>query len=96
MRFAVGSRRCGQRWSPMRLCLRLKLSRNLELRRKLIASVERPIVEDCSSRGRRVNNLFWGAVRVPDSDLPMVYAWEGQHWLGRLWIELRQELCWQS
>lgn len=80
----------------MRLCLRLKVSQHCELRRKLIASGERLIVEDCSSRGRRVNNLFWGAVRVPDASSPMAYSWEGQNWLGRLWMELRQELRWQS
>lgn len=76
----------------MRLCLRLKLDAHGELRQKLIASGERLLVEDCSARGRRVNNLFWGAVRVPDEGCPLGYAWEGRNMLGRLWMEERAML----
>lgn len=76
----------------MRLCLALKLDAHGEVRRKLIESGERLLVEDCSSRGRRVNNLFWGAVRVPDAGCPLGYAWEGRNMLGRLWMEERAML----
>lgn len=75
----------------MVLCLRLKLDAHSELRRKLIASGERLLVEDCSARGRRVNNLFWGAVRVPDESF-LGYAWEGRNMLGRLWMKERAML----
>ncbi|TWU38684.1 Swarming motility protein YbiA [Novipirellula aureliae] len=76
----------------MRLCLALKLDAHADLRGKLIASGERLLVEDCSARGRRVNNLFWGAVRVQDEDCPLGYAWEGRNMLGRLWKEERAML----
>lgn len=76
----------------MRMCLRLKLDAHGEVRRKLIASGDQLLVEDCRARGRRVNNLFWGAVRVPDSSCPLGYAWEGHNMLGRLWMEERAAL----
>lgn len=76
----------------MKLCLALKLDSHGEVRRKLIASGERLLVEDCSARGRRVNNLFWGAVRVPSEDCPLGYSWEGRNMLGRLWMEKRAML----
>jgi predicted NAD-dependent protein-ADP-ribosyltransferase YbiA (DUF1768 family) len=81
----------------MRLCLHLKLAAHGELRRRLIASGERLLVEDCSARGRRVNHLFWGAVRVPvdadvAADASSGYAWEGRNILGRLWMEQRAML----
>ncbi len=73
----------------MRLCIRLKLESHPDLLRRLLASGDRLLVEDCSSRGRRVNNLFWGAVRVPDPAAPLGYLWEGRNMLGRLWMEER-------
>ncbi|TWU06519.1 NADAR family protein [Stieleria varia] len=42
----------------MGLCLRLKMDAHGGVRRKLIASGERLLVEDCSPWGRRVNDLF--------------------------------------
>jgi ribA/ribD-fused uncharacterized protein len=78
----------------MRLCIRLKLASHPALRRRLIASGESLLVEDCSSRGRRANNLFWGAVRVvvADPDCSLGYVWEGRNMLGRLWMEERSRL----
>lgn len=76
----------------MGLCLALKLDAHGEVRRKLIASGERLLVEDCSAPGRRKNNLFWGAVRVPNEDCPLGYAWEGRNMLGRVWMEERAML----
>lgn len=76
----------------MGLCLRLKMDAHGEVRRKLIASGERLLVKDCSARSRRVNNLFWGAVRGPNEDCPLGYVWEGRNMLGRLWMEERAML----
>lgn len=75
--------------SNMRLCIRLKLDSHGDLVRRLQASGEVLLVEDCSSRGRRANNLFWGAVRVPDPASGLGYVWEGQNMLGQLWMEER-------
>ncbi len=69
----------------MRLCISLKLAQHELLRRKLWWSRDAMIIEDCSSRGSRGSNLFWGAMRVEG-------GWEGAHWLGRIWMELRSEL----
>lgn len=69
----------------MRLCISLKLAQHELLRRKLWWSRDAMIIEDCSSRGSRGSNLFWGAMRVEG-------GWEGEHWLGRIWMELRSEL----
>ena len=55
----------------MRLCIRLKLASHPELRRRLIASGESLLVEDCNSRGRRANNLF-GAPSASRSQFPIV------------------------
>jgi ribA/ribD-fused uncharacterized protein len=73
----------------MRLCLELKLEAHEDLRRQLHASGDCLLVEDCSARGRRVNNLFWGAVRVPDASAVCGYVWAGRNMLGRLWMEAR-------
>ncbi len=69
----------------MRLCISLKLTQHELLRRKLFHSVNAKIIEDCSSRGPRGSNLFWGAMRVPE-------GWQGENWLGRIWEEIRVEL----
>jgi ribA/ribD-fused uncharacterized protein len=76
----------------MRMCIARKLDAHGNLRRQLIQSGERLLVEDCTARGRRANNLFWGAVRVPDESSPLGYAWEGRNMLGRLWMEERAML----
>jgi len=76
----------------MRLCIGLKLKAHVGLRDQLIATGDRLLVEDCTARGRRVNNLFWGAVRVPDAGALLGYAWEGQNMLGQLWMEERAAL----
>lgn len=70
-----------------RFCIRLKLESLPDLLRRLLAIGDRLLVEDCSSRGRRANNLFWGAARAPDLASPLGYFWEGQNMLGRLWME---------
>jgi len=69
----------------MRLCIWLKLDQHGLLRRKLFRTGQSKIIEDCSSRGARGSNLFWGAMRVPE-------GWQGENWLGRIWEEMRVEL----
>ena len=67
----------------MRWCLRVKLACNwVKFGRLLLATGDRPIVED-SHKDR-----FWGA--VSDKEEPAVL--EGQNVLGRLLMELRDEL----
>jgi predicted NAD-dependent protein-ADP-ribosyltransferase YbiA (DUF1768 family) len=67
----------------MRLCLKLKIEQHPELREKLIQTGEAPIMEDCTRR-QRGSGLFWGAALIEGE-------WKGQNWLGRLWMELRQQ-----
>ena len=67
----------------MRWCLRVKLACNwVKFGRLLLATGDRPIVED-SPKDR-----FWGA--VADKEEPAML--EGQNVLGRLLMELRDEL----
>lgn len=68
----------------MRLCLRLKIEQHPELAEALIETGEELIVEDCTNR-QRGSGLFWGAA-VENGEI------KGQNWLGKLWMELRQEL----
>jgi ribA/ribD-fused uncharacterized protein len=66
----------------MRWCLRVKLVQNFgEFFETLMASKERPIVE----RSRK--DRFWGAVLEDDGHL------HGENWLGRLLMELRDEVA---
>jgi len=64
--------------------LRLKIEQHPELRETLIESGDAFIVEDCTKR-QRGSGLFWGAALIDGS-------WVGQNWLGKLWMELRQNL----
>ena len=68
----------------MRLVLRLKIEQHPEIKQALIDTGNELIVEDCTKR-QRGTGLFWGAALLDD-------RWEGKNWLGRLWIELRDEL----
>jgi ribA/ribD-fused uncharacterized protein len=69
----------------MRLCLRLKIEQHEELEAELLATGEEEMVEDCTKR-QRGHGLYWGAAKQEDE------TWEGQNWLGRLWMELRSSL----
>ena len=76
---------CGEKdIENMRVCLRIKLSQHPELQELLLATEDEDIVEDCSKR-KRGSGLFWGAALEGD-------VWEGQNWLGTLWMELRANL----
>ena len=66
----------------MRFVVSLKLAQHELLVWKLFHTGNTKIIEDCSSRGARGSNLFWGAMRVPE-------GWQGENWLGRIWGELR-------
>lgn len=65
----------------MRLVLGMKLDQNRELRQLLHETGNATLIEDCSARPS-ASGLFWGAVRDPG-------GWNGDNWLGRLWMELR-------
>ncbi len=76
---------CGEKdIENMRVCLQIKISQYPELRELLLATEDAEIVEDCSKR-KRGSGLFWGAALEGD-------IWEGQNWLGTLWMELRANL----
>jgi ribA/ribD-fused uncharacterized protein len=69
----------------MRTVLRLKLSQHPELSQELIRTGDALIIEDCSQRPRG-SGLFWGAALQQQQ-------WVGQNQLGKLWMELRNELA---
>jgi ribA/ribD-fused uncharacterized protein len=71
----------------MRLCLRLKVEQHPKLKQQLLDTNNATIIENVTKRGRRGSNLFWGALQNKDG------TWEGQNWLGKLWMELRDELA---
>ena len=68
----------------MRVCLKLKLDQHPDLRDRLLATGDAEIIEDCSKR-KRGSGLFWGAA-LEDG------VWEGTNMLGKLWMELRDEV----
>lgn len=69
----------------MRMCLRLKIEQHPKLVDELLGTGDEEIVEDCTKR-QRGSGLLWGAAQQEDG------TWEGQNWLGKLWMELRDEL----
>lgn len=73
-----------QDWEYMKLCLRLKVEQHPQLKQMLLDTGEDKIVEDCSSRPQGTG-LFWGA-EYKDG------KWSGKNILGKLWMQLRQEL----
>ena len=68
----------------MRLCLRLKVKHNPELRDRLWEIGDEPIIEDCTKRPNG-SGMFWGMV-FKDGE------WVGENVLGQLWMELRIQL----
>lgn len=68
----------------MRLVLRLKIEQHPELKQQLIESEDAFIVENCTNRPHG-SGLFWGSAFKDGK-------WEGQNWLGKLWMELRSEI----
>lgn len=69
----------------MKTVIRIKMVFHPKLRNELI--LQDPgsvIIEDCSKRGGE-SSRFWGMKLNGE-------VWEGQNWLGRLWMEYRSEL----
>lgn len=74
----------GVRVDVMRWCLRLKLAQNfVKFKAALLETGSRDIVEDSH------NDPFWGAVPVKGKPNEL----EGRNVLGRLLVELREELA---
>ncbi len=68
----------------MKTCLLLKFSQNPVLLQKLLLTKDHVLIEDIGSRkGER--HLFWGMRRKGDQ-------WEGKNTLGKLLMEVRDEL----
>lgn len=68
----------------MKTVVRLKAIQNPEIIRKLVFS-EGEIIEDSTNRPGGTG-VFWGAVQDADG------KWMGENQLGRIWMELRDEL----
>ena len=68
----------------MKECLLLKLEQHPELKQKLIETGDATILEDCTSHDRE-SARFWGMV-FKDGD------WKGENILGKLWMEIREEI----
>ena len=68
----------------MRMVLRLKVAAHTELKQKLLATGTTQIIENCTARPGG-SGRFWGAVLNGE-------VWEGHNWLGKLWMELRENL----
>lgn len=68
----------------MRLVLRLKVEQYPELAQQLLSTADDLIIEDATSHPGG-SAKFWGQVRKGEE-------WIGENRLGRLWMELRDEL----
>ena len=69
----------------MRSVLRIKMEFYPKLQEELVKQdSDSIIIEDCSKRSG-ASSKFWG-MKLTDG------VWEGENWLGRLWMELRLEL----
>jgi len=69
----------------MRECVRLKVNQHAKVKQDLINTGDARIIEDVTNRGRRGSNMFWGAL-LSDN------IWEGENWLGVIWMEIRNEI----
>ncbi len=65
----------------MCLVLTLKLDQHPNLKKELLETGNQMIIEDCTKRRPSI----WGAQRIGDK-------WEGENLLGKIWMELRDEL----
>ncbi|MEL6344183.1 MAG: NADAR family protein [Myxococcota bacterium] len=72
----------------MRLCLSVKVAQHPALAQMLLDTGDARIIEDCTRRPHG-SGLYWGAALVGDE-------WEGENWLGRLWMERRSALAAES
>jgi N-glycosidase YbiA len=67
----------------MRYCLELKAKTHPKVRRQLLATEDKILIEDVTDRPKK--NDPWGMRRVGN-------AWEGQNVLGNMWMALRADL----
>jgi predicted NAD-dependent protein-ADP-ribosyltransferase YbiA (DUF1768 family) len=67
----------------MNLVLGLKVEQHPVIEKQLIETGDEEILEDCSKRARG-SGLFWGAA-LKDGQ------WQGENWLGKLWMKVRAE-----
>jgi ribA/ribD-fused uncharacterized protein len=68
----------------MKMCLKLKLEQHPDLQEKLIDTGDATIIEDCTSHDRE-SARFWGMVYKGNN-------WVGENILGKLWMEIRDEI----
>jgi ribA/ribD-fused uncharacterized protein len=68
----------------MIICLKSKLNQHFKLKEMLILTGDSIIIEDSSKRPNK-SGLLWGAALIDGE-------WVGQNVLGKLWMDLRQEL----
>jgi ribA/ribD-fused uncharacterized protein len=69
----------------MTMCIVLKVTQHPELKKQLLETGDRLIVEDVTSRGARGTNLIWGAM-LKDGE------WQGQNILGTIWMNIRKQI----
>ena len=81
----------GEKWDEteediqlMKICLELKIEQHPNLKTLLFESGSAEIIEDCTTHDRE-SARFWGAVKIDGK-------WVGQNILGKLWMEVREEL----
>ncbi len=67
--------------SNMKYVLSQKAAQNPDIKRWLLATGDSEIIEDTTARRDR----FWGAANVKGQ-------WVGENQLGKLWMEIREEL----
>ena len=70
----------------MKVCLLLKIKTHDDLWRALRATQNKVLIEDVSKR-KGGTGAFWGCAWNEEDK-----CWEGQNWLGKVWMEVRAEL----
>ena len=68
----------------MKKCVRLKMEQHQVLREKLLRTGKFRIIEDIGIR-RKERDMFWGAYKENDK-------WIGENTMGKIWMEIREEL----
>ncbi|MCX6174148.1 MAG: NADAR family protein [Ignavibacteriales bacterium] len=81
----------GEKWDEaaedlpwMKMCLKLKIEQRPDLKQQLLETGDAIIIEDCTTHDRE-SARFWGAVKKDG-------IWVGENQLGKLWMEIRDEL----
>lgn len=81
----------GEKWDEaltdiilMKECLQLKIEQHPDLKDKLVKTGNATIIEDCTSHDRE-SARFWGMVFKDGK-------WIGDNILGKLWMEIRENI----